>query len=131
MGGWFLRGMVGEWTSDLTPEGGFARVKAFNGVTGASQVVAERQHAGFDYIEFEAKYNLAYQGPDSFGGFSGGGLWQVVFEERDGSINIVDVLLSGVSFFQSEKIGDTRTIFCHGRRSIYEYVVDVLHNGAW
>ncbi|MDP2604567.1 MAG: hypothetical protein Q8S00_18575 [Deltaproteobacteria bacterium] len=130
MGGWFLCGMVGEWTSDLSPECGFARVKAFRGVTGAGVVVAERQCAEFDYLEFEAKYNAAYEGPDSFGGVSGGGLWQVVFEERDGAVNMVDALLSGVVFFQSEIVGDTRTIFCHGRRSIYERVADSLRSAA-
>jgi hypothetical protein len=130
MGGWFLSGMVDEQTSDLSPEGGFARVKAFRGFTGAGVVAAERQRAKFDYLEFEAKYNAAYQGPNSFGGVSGGGLWQVVFEERDGCVNIVDALLAGVAFFQSEIVGDIRTIFCHGRRSIYEHVVQSLETAS-
>jgi hypothetical protein len=130
MGGWFLCGMVGEQTSDLTPERGFARVKGFRGFTGAGVVVAERRRADFDYLEFQAKYNAAYEGPDSFGGFSGGGLWQVVFEERDGCINIVDALLAGVTFFQSEIIGDIRTIFCHGRGSVYDCVVRSLETAS-
>jgi hypothetical protein len=130
MGGWFLCGMVGEWTSDLSPKSGFARVKAFHAVAGAGVVVAERINAGFDYLDFEGKYNTAYEGPDCFGGFSGGGLWQVVFGERDGAVNIVDALLSGVIFYQSELGGDTRTIFCHGRRSIYEHAVQALQRSA-
>lgn len=128
MGGWFVFGMAGERTSDLPPEGGFPRVKSFLGATGAGVVVAERQRDGFDYLDFEAKYNEAYEGPDSFCGYSGGGLWQIVLEERNGVIDIVDALLSGVIFYQSAREKDTRTIFCHGRRSIYDCVIRLLQN---
>lgn len=126
MGGWFLCGMGAEWTSDLPPEGGFRRVKVFRGISGAGVVTFERNIGGFDYLEFEAKYNATYEGPESFRGFSGGGLWQVILEEHDGVVSISDVLLSGVAFFESEMIGSIRKIFCHGRRSVYEHAVTFL-----
>jgi hypothetical protein len=123
LGGWFLSGMIGESTSELSPEHGFARVKAFRGFTGAGVVAAERRREGFDYLEFQAKYDAAYEGPRSFEGVSGGGLWQAVFEEREGAICVSKVLLSGVAFFQSSIQNDVRTISCHGRQSIYDVVV--------
>jgi hypothetical protein len=126
MGGWFLAGMIGERTSDLDPERGFARVKAFRGFTGAGVVVAEHERAGFDYLEFQAKYDAAYEGPESFGGVSGGGLWQAVFELHNETLSLVEVLLSGVAFFQSAIADDIRTIFCHGRQSVYELVAREL-----
>jgi hypothetical protein len=126
VGVWFLCGMVAERTSDLTPERGFKRVKGFHGLSGAGVVSGERTAGDFDYLHFEAKYNEAYQGPESFKGFSGGGLWQVELVERDGNLEIAEVLLSGVAFFQSDIVGDVRTIFCHGRRSIYGKAYNAL-----
>jgi len=131
MGGWIVCGMVAEWTSDLPPEAGFSRVKIFRGISGFGVVRTERYDGErFDYLEFETKYNAAYQGPDSFKGLSGGGLWQIVLEEHDGAVTISDVLLSGVIYFQSDLLGEIRTLFCHGRRSIYEHAVKSLAGTA-
>src|ERR1700694_2331964 len=100
-GGWFLMGMVHEQTVDLPLERGFTRVKGFHGHCGAGVVSAERVSGIYDYLDFEAKYGPGYQGPDSFQGYSGGGLWQMVYAEREGQFEIRDALLSGVVFFES------------------------------
>ncbi len=127
-GGWFLVGMGAEWTEDLAPERGFPRVKLFRGISGAGVVTVERQDGKYDYLNFEAKYGPSYQGPGSFQGFSGGGLWQIQLKENDGKLELVDVLLSGVAFYESEVVDNIRTIFCHGRRSIYEHICNALAN---
>lgn len=126
MGGWFLVGMAAERTSDLAPERGFTRVKAFRGLCGAGVVASERKTDTHDYLHFEAKYSGLYEGPQSYKGFSGGGLWQIRMKEDDGKLKLGEVLLSGVAFYESEIVGDIRTIYCHGRRSIYEFAVDAL-----
>jgi hypothetical protein len=126
-GAWLLCGMAAEWTSDGAPELGYQIVKEFHGICGAGIVTAERQGENFDYIDFEAKYNKAYEGPQSFKGFSGGGLWQVAFDKnQDGNLIATDKILSGVAFYQSTLENERRTISCHGRQSIYGAVVDAL-----
>lgn len=129
-GPWFLVGMGAEWTQDSPPERGFTRVKVFRGISGGGVVTCERQDGPYDYLDFETKYNAAYEGPASFQGFSGGGLWQVQLNERDGQVEVAEVLLSGVAFYQSALVGDVRTIFCHGRRSIYEHICNALRKAT-
>lgn len=125
-GGWFLVGIAAEWTSDLPPERGFTRVKAFRGLCGAGVVTSEHEAGDYDYLHFEAKYDGLYEGPESYQGFSGGGLWQIQLKERDGKLELSDVLLSGVAFYQSEVVSDIRTIYCHGRRSVYDHVWNAM-----
>lgn len=121
-GGWLLAGIADEWTTDLPKEKAFTRVKGFRGLYGAGVVTKERDSGAFDYLDYEAKYDSAYEGPNSYQGCSGGGLWQIRMRESGDSVEIVDALLSGVAFYQSAVQGDIRTIYCHGRRSIYEHV---------
>ena len=127
LGLWGLSGSVSEWTEDAPPEQGFNKVKIFRGMLGLGDVTKESEARGYDYLEFEAQYDEAYEGPDSFAGLSGGGLWHCSFERHeDGSLSTKEVILSGVAFYQSSKKDDRRTIMCHGRRSIYGSVIDVV-----
>jgi len=120
LGIWLLCGMAHEWTSDTTPEHGYQRVKIFRGICGAGIVSNERRDGGFDYLDFETKYDGAYEGPQSYGGFSGGGLWQlVVAKTQNGDLLIKENILSGVIFYQSALEDNRRTIICHGRQSVY------------
>jgi len=120
--GWALFGMVHEKTIDAGPHGVFTRVKGFNGSVGFGAKPIERKDDAFDYLDFVALYNEHYSGPESYEGTSGGGLWQLQYRELDGKIMVSEALLSGVAYYESARKADTRTIFCHGRRSIYEHV---------
>ncbi len=123
-GFWCLCGCAHEWTDDAAPEHDFKRVKNFRGLCGAGIVKEEYQKDGYDFLEFEANYDDAYEGPQSFEGFSGGGLWQILIEKpENGDLQVKECILSGVAFWQSDIADDLRTIKCHGRRSIYEIVV--------
>ena len=124
-GGWCITGMVDEWTRDLAPKRGYRRVKGFHGFCGLGVVNSERSDDHIDYLNFETKFDEAYEGPGNFQGVSGGGLWQVIYEERNGIISIRDALLSGVVFYQTE-IQSGITLSCHGRRSIYQNVHDSI-----
>lgn len=73
---WVLSGFAGERTGDRAPEQGFSKVKVFNGLHLEGKLAIERNEGNFDYLFFEALYNKLYEGPDSYGGFSGGPLWQ-------------------------------------------------------
>ena len=121
---WVLSGFSGEWTTDGAPERGFERIKIFRGGLGEGKVTKEFERGGFDYLIFEALYNQLYEGPKRFGGFSGGGLWQLLGREVDGKFEITQRLLLGVAFyeldFNKEDDRVTRDITCHGRRSVYQ-----------
>jgi hypothetical protein len=126
-GAWVLCGMVAERTSDLPKERGYEHGKSFNGMCGPVVLANQRQEGGFDYFSVQVAYNESYEGPESFEGCSGGGLWHLLIKERhDGSLEIFDSLLVGVAFYQSAKENDRKTIECHGRQSIYRAVVKEL-----
>ena len=124
---WALVGAPGEWTEDAGPEAGFARVKKCRGIMGVGGVNKEYERGGFDYLEFVANYSGGYEGPSGFGGCSGGGLWHMRWSRTEHSgIVIEEALLSGVAFYQSDCVDDKRIIRCHGRRSIYQRVIDAM-----
>lgn len=129
LGAWILCGIAHEWTRDAPP-GRFDRVKEFRGTCGLGVLAGQREADGFDYLRFEAKYDAAYEGPESYEGFSGGGLWQLLVEERDGLPRVKELLLQGVTFYQHERVAERRVIECHGRRSVYEVAAGALAKAA-
>lgn len=125
--GWGLFGMVHERTIDADTTGtGYTRVKGFFGQVGLGVKPLQRTRDRFDYLDFVALYNEKYDGPQSYQGTSGGGLWQIEYREREGVIEVSEALLSGVAYFESPLVGQERKIHCHGRRSIYELAYDAL-----
>ena len=125
-GAWLLCGAPEEWEAMVPASNGQPQSKVFRGTAGAGKVREGVSDAAFDYLEFEARYDDDYEGPQSFEGFSGGGLWQAELTERNGSIEVGELLLSGVAFFQSELANKVRTIYCHGRRSVYKNAAETL-----
>jgi len=84
-GVWYLCGMAHEWTADSEPYGGYGRVKRFRGLYALTKVISEWQIGGFDYLEVGVRYDANYQWPQSFQGFSGGGLWQLLIAQDHAS----------------------------------------------
>ena len=121
---WVLTGVADEWTRDGPAEAGFQRVIEFDGAVGLGLAENERTVGDFDYLDFPAEYDGNYDGPDDFGGYSGGSLWQILCKLEGGKITVSDRILSGVAFWQSRKTGSQRIIKCHGRKSIYQHVID-------
>lgn len=131
LGVWILSGMADEWTSDTTPEHGYQRVKVFRGICGAGVVSNQRNTKDFDYIDFETKYEGFYEGPQSYKGFSGGGLWQlIVAKAGTGELVIKDKILSGVAFYQSPLVDNRRSIICHSRQSIYMSAIHAVRENS-
>ena len=130
-GGWVILGVIEEWTSEGPGEINFPRVKHFESVCGGSMVSREEHRDGFDYLYFEVRSGEPEEHrPASFAGASGGSLWQIVARLEGGAASIKEVLLSGVPFYQSEIRNGHRTIVCHGRRSIYDLLVNAVRSGA-
>jgi hypothetical protein len=128
---WMLSGFAGEWTGDGLAEQGFSKVKYFRGMYADGKVTRECNRDDFDYLILEALYNEFYEGPQSFGGFSGGGLWQLLVKPEGDELRVVDRLLSGVAFYESDMKNDdmgqvTREIKCHGRRSVYGPIIHLV-----
>lgn len=76
---------------------------------------------GYDYCHINVKHDCSPIIPDSFGGVSGGGLWQIpLVKSREGKIEPKEYILSGVVFYETGWEGLYQSIKCHGRNSIYD-----------
>lgn len=134
-GFWSVLGMAAEWTSDVPDPSGFGRVKAFHGkLIGPLDGMAWRSSGHFDYIDFEVLYDDGYGGPDDFGGYSGGGIWQFVIKSVEGVPKVAKRYLMGSAFYQSgktERDGKAvRTVTCHGPESVYRMLIDGVQDGT-
>jgi hypothetical protein len=111
-----------------TPPKGYSRAKIFKGGFGVGEVSGEEERDGFDYVKYKALYNQYYEGPDSFAGYSGGGLWQILVNLKMESPEIREPLLAGIAFYETEKRkgpeGLVRHIICHGKRSVYQLMLE-------
>jgi len=123
-GVWCGTGFPEVW-GDQQMEGELLRMKVFGfiGVGTADRFEAVNGH---DYIWAGA--DLCDEGslPNDYRGMSGGGLWQVTLNHKDNEISIRDQYFSGVIYYQTDIEGNERFLKCHGRKSIYEYVVPTL-----
>ena len=124
--------MVGEWTNNPPPNRTLPEHrKGFHGLCMPVLLTSEQQRGDYDYYSFQVENNETYEGPESFGGCSGGGVWHLtVNEQEDGSLAIRESLLAGVAFYQSWWKGARNTIECHGRKSIYGKVIETLEGLA-
>jgi len=118
---WAVTGMVGEFSSiqrfpDVKTIEAIARAQAF-----FSTVQQTHQRGGYDYFDLGAELKLPGV-PSSFGGVSGGGLWEVGLSmAKSGTISWDEKRhFRGVAFWQSGPFDGRRVIRCHGPRSIFE-----------
>ena len=107
----------------------FTEVKGFCQFTGYGGNVRIDIIGDYDYIDFDVNYAIDPRIPDTFGGFSGGGLWHVILDyDADGHIHPQEYHLSGVAFYETPTHNALRSLRCHGITSIYKRVVDFLRN---
>ena len=126
---WVLVGCPAELMIEAgaDPESGYAKVLEFCAIKGVGVVEDEHTQGEYDYLKFVAGLGPNYGGPDSFGGCSGGALWQVeIGKDKSGQIIRQRKIFSGVVLSQSRWSGRKRKITCHGRQSIYQKVLDDL-----
>ena len=87
-----------------------------------SVVQDTHEHNGFDYLDLGA--DLRSPGvPSSFGGVSGGGLWEIKLTMSGDTKEIHwdgKRYFRGVAYWQSDGSTNRRVIRCHGSKSIYE-----------
>ena len=122
--GWVLVGAPAKWTTMDEPHSGFASVKEQRVLIGVTDIQREFERDGFDYIDILSN---SAAGPKSFGGCSGGGLWQVrIAKTMSGEIDIKNPILSGVAFYQCKS--PPHNLRCHGRRSVYRKVIQAFQS---
>ena len=123
-GFWFTSGFPGESERDFQPNYGFSSIKGYKWLCGISGIKNEYNGSGYDYLEMAVEYSSCNPDlPNSFGGISGGGVWQVPLSKNsDGRLSQDEYILSGVAFFQTTLEGKHRLIRSHGRKTIYENI---------
>jgi hypothetical protein len=118
---WAITGMVGEFSEvQLHPETRTIEGHV-HGTAFFSSVQQVHQRDGYDYFDLGA--NLQLPGvPSSFGGVSGGGLWEIKLSMTSSKEVSWDEkrYFRGVAFWQSEVSDGHRMIRCHGPKSIFE-----------
>jgi hypothetical protein len=118
---WAVAGLVGE-LSKVQRHSAERTIIATAPVRALFSAVQEtHQHGGYDYLDLSAKLKLS-DVPSSFGGLSGGGLWEVGLSmSKSGTISWDERRhLRGVAFWQSRLSDGRRVIRCHGPRSIFK-----------
>ncbi len=118
---WFVNGIPDVFTIDEPSNGLFEVARSFHGLCGAGGANRVYMELGFDYIEVIVQYLEEADLPVTFGGISGGGLWQVMAEGELENLKPNRYILSGMPFAETTEIIDgERTILCHGPISLYD-----------
>lgn len=131
LGIWARCGFPGIQTTNESSEKGFASLKGFRGLCGFGGILGTYKFGDFDYCDYQVNYDNSPDIAGTFGGVSGGGLWQIPL--RKGSDQIIEpkeYILSGVVFYQALRTSVYRTIKCHGPKRIYEIAQRELKRGS-
>jgi hypothetical protein len=115
-GGWLLVGGVGDWSDGPLRAEGSHNVKMFGGLILGPRFLSESVRGPDDFLEFEVDYRENPDStPETFEGMSGGGVWHML-PSPDRTMMFY---LGGVIYYQSSLFDNRRTLYCHGRRSVY------------
>lgn len=118
---WAITGLVAEFSEvQVQTE---KQIVTVNAVCRAffTLIQGTHEHQGYDYFDAGVKKELDGV-PTSFGGVSGGGLWQIdLSKNKDGEISWDGKrYFRGVAFWQSDLSKARQVIRFHGPRSVFE-----------
>jgi hypothetical protein len=114
---------------DVTREGPthhFKEVLDLSGAVGFTFACKQFEQGDFDYLDLSVRYGEDTEPPRDFQGYSGGGVWVIPIQNRQGNLSPEKVLLWGIAFSQSAVEDSRRVIQCHGPRSLYERALPYL-----
>ena len=123
-GVWVANGFLDERSRTVEVSGdrrvkGFYNFSAFGGPE-APLVVGE-----YDYYDYLVSAESRAGAPTSWGGMSGGGIWQVPLKRVDGDVTPAGLgLLSGILFYQHPTTPTQCGVRGHGRESIFRVAYD-------
>jgi hypothetical protein len=93
---------------------------------GYSVLMPAKDRNSFDYVMIPTQVSAGTDTPETFGGYSGGGLWHTPLTDGTDDIGSSSTLC-GVAFWQSAARHRTdRLVRCHFYRSIYERLFDLV-----
>lgn len=127
-GAWFAQGFLEERTVVAPDPIEPGVTKYFYNFTGVGGPETSQQIADHDYFDFPVSHEGRSAAPVSWGGMSGGGLWQVLLERREGNLTHLTPLLSGVLFYQQPTTETECGVRGHGRRSLYEVAYSCIQS---
>ena len=111
-------GAIDEWTGIPTQEDGKV-ITPFKMLVNSGQITESKDVNGLDVMRFEPILAPGFTPPESYEGTSGGGLWALFIKrENDTYPRVIQRRLVGVAYWQ-DRVGDSMHIICHGPRSIY------------
>ncbi|SDT08153.1 hypothetical protein [Bradyrhizobium canariense] len=123
-----LVGVVGEWTEDGVVAFIKGRKIDIGGLFGAAKTVRPFQEDGNDLVEIEVSFETGPRVPRSYGGVSGGALWELHVElDKDLVVVKVNKKLHGVAFRQS---GDRKRVTANAASVVEAFVKDKVV-AAW
>ncbi len=109
-------GVVGEWTEESSGSPTEGRKVDVGGLFGAAKNLREFKENNTDLVEVEIDHAAGPKIPKSYGGVSGGGLWELHIEsDKQGKLVKVNKRLLGVPFRESD---DRRHITSNAAPSI-------------
>lgn len=126
-GVWIPCGVLAEGSQALPPSRGFESVTGHWGMFGIANSPTETLRGDFDYLDLRGRPRIDPDMPGSFRGASGGGLWQArIARKLDGSLELREVVLSGIIFYETDVENDIRGLRCHGRASLHVQLVEAI-----
>ena len=84
---------------------------------------------GFDYIDAVVPLDAAGL-PSTFGGVSGGGLWQIRLARDGDKWSWITPLLQGCAFYETPPSDGKRALRCHGPKSVYHEGIDAVRRAS-
>lgn len=107
---------------------GLGRTTRFYNYSGFCRPQLRAPPGDYDYFEFSVDKEKRSLAPRSWGGMSGGGVWQVSLKRGGDNLVHKAPLLSGVAFYQQPTTETSCGVKCHGIRSVYLAAYDAIQN---
>jgi hypothetical protein len=120
---WSVTGFPGEQAVREESHRDHAYVQRYHGASFFTGIEKEFLVGEYDFLDINVKYGIDDTTPESFGGVSGGGLWQIrLTRTRETDLEIREKFLLGVAFYETEVKNGIRQIRCNGPRSIMKLI---------
>jgi hypothetical protein len=124
---WLVGGAIDEYTINKSNVEGFDKFYGFKHMIWPSEFESEYDKGMNDEIDILVEYTIDGYLPKSFGGTSGGSLWQIPLKLKDimqGQFKAI--FFTGIPFYQEHINRNKFRIKCEGRKSIYKACIDLL-----
>lgn len=118
-GVWCVQGFLAENTSVIDDADGRGKTKCFYNFTGFGGPDTCMRRDEFDYFDFPVEHEARAESPVSWGGMSGGGMWQVRLKRESNELKRAGLLLAGVLYYQVATTPTSCGVIGHGLESVY------------